>query len=435
MFSLIIATPMTVLFWRGVWTSFDQYIFSENLDGTCSADGNINCVKLETTSLNTSYMTRYESPTKYFMILFMYGLVMLIILQLVQRNLENYVDIFSNIQGYFKTGLYGLLSYLYIAINAVANVALWYGLWNIMEEASMKYVARNFSAPISSKPMFYSEVLILSLIILMLLRSFGEMMSCPLLLQFDGYKYIFVAQSYSKAGSNEIPKSMFLLKLLRYITITCFTVMVWWSTWSICNYMGNHHLLKMDANLARPAKQHILWDSLIGGYSLCSGIYASHLCLQRSANMGCAKQTHDYCHHLIYGFLSLIGTIGCILSWRGLWSMFDVLTELLIPRQPENFLLTTLIAVLVLITFGCFNTSTSRGRKSFESQLSFPNRSLISLTVEHPLMEFLSSMNEKSIDCKSTRHVEMCLINDNAMLLDEQEEIDLNDSDDQKFSL
>jgi hypothetical protein len=44
-----------------------------------------------------------------------------------------------------------------------------------------------------------------------------------------------------------------------------------------------------------------------------------------------------------------------------------VWTGLAIPEQPKNFVITTLIAIILLIILGCFNTSSSRGVRNLQA--------------------------------------------------------------------
>ena len=62
-----------------------------------------------------------------------------------------------------------------------------------------------------------------------------------------------------------------------------------------------------------------------------------------------------------------------ICLFRGLWGAFDEWTDDLVPvhdssgmANPENYLVTALIAMVVLIALGCFNTPSSRGVRNLQ---------------------------------------------------------------------
>ena len=59
--------------------------------------------------------------------------------------------------------------------------------------------------------------------------------------------------------------------------------------------------------------------------------------------------------------------------FRGLWGAFDEWTDDLVPvhdssgmANPQNYLVTALIAMVVLIALGCFNTPSSRGVRNLQ---------------------------------------------------------------------
>ena len=67
-------------------------------------------------------------------------------------------------------------------------------------------------------------------------------------------------------------------------------------------------------------------------------------------------------------FISIYG-----LFFRGLWGAFDEWTDDLVPvhdssgmANPQNYLVTALIAMVVLIALGCFNTPSSRGVRNLQ---------------------------------------------------------------------
>ena len=52
--------------------------------------------------------------------------------------------------------------------------------------------------------------------------------------------------------------------------------------------------------------------------------------------------------------------------FRGLWGAIDEWTDDVIQDQPRNFVITALIAIILLIILGCFNTSSSRGVRNLQ---------------------------------------------------------------------
>ena len=66
-------------------------------------------------------------------------------------------------------------------------------------------------------------------------------------------------------------------------------------------------------------------------------------------------------------------SIYALFIFRGLWGAFDEWTDDLVPvhdssgmANPQNYLVTALIAMVVLIALGCFNTPSSRGVRNLQ---------------------------------------------------------------------
>lgn len=421
LFSLIIATPLTVLVWRGLWRSFDYYIFpSETIQETCSADGNINCSVSKSELVQKTHNKRYKIK---FMVFFMCGLAFRVIFQVCQRYFENQIIQLYHTKGCFKRACFWLFSYVYMSINTTVSVVLWYGLWQAMNEATFFFQT---TAMICPELMFYCEVLILVAVFLMIFQSLSDMIACPLVLQFDGYKEIFGIQSDShEKQANQTSNWQFIRKLTEFVMITCLSIIGWWSIWSIVDYVGNNDLRRVDVNLKVSSKKHVLWDSMILGCTLCFAAYIIHMALERMEFNAASVRNKG-----LIKLWTFVGSAGCILYWRGLWSLFDVFTEYLIPKDPENFLLSTAIAILLLILCGCFNTTTSRGHKGFALQSFSSDKPLMYIKIRHPLKNYLMSINSFKTDAETRKFVEMINIDETLDLVGNESIMFLNEEND-----
>lgn len=205
----------------------------------------------------------------------------------------------------------------------------------------------------------YSMVLLVVFLILLYLRSTISMIACPLGMVSDGFDEIYETPSLLKKNFDDSSKCEVLLDISVSTLVTCLAILGWWSTWSLADNIGSHKLLGLDVNPKWPGAQHILWHSLVSGYALCALVYGLQFALESSTKYNGEQLSYKY--KFGYVLLTCIGTVGCVCSWRGLWSLLDVYTEYGIPKEPHNFLITCLTAVALMIIFGCFNTSTSRG--------------------------------------------------------------------------
>merc|ERR1719412_338112 len=212
------------------------------------------------------------------------------------------------------------------------------------------------------------------------------MVSCPLTIEFDGIHEIYETPSLLKRPKEESSIFYTWLDSLVSTIVLCLSILGGGSIWSLADYIGNHKLLGFDFNPKKPAQQHILWDSLAVGYILCAVVYGFQFLTERCAKNS-SKQLSGKCH-IMYTFLILVGTIGCVCSWRGLWSLFDVTTKFIDPpREPDNLLRTCFLAVVLMITFGCFNTSISRGSRRLRFE-NLGNSLPFNLQMQHPWLEY-----------------------------------------------
>lgn len=424
-FSMIIATPLTIIVWRGVWGYLNYSINSPNRmqEGSCRANGNINCSKAKGYLTKNSYTEELEDSNCRYVILLLVALVLRLSFQVCQSKLECHIRRLNNIQGVIQRFICATLSYMYIVINTIVSVSLWYTLWQIMDKTTFYLTTVTKCSTLA----FYCEVLAVVLAISFLCNAFCDMIACPLVLQFDRLEDIFGIGSFSpERRAEEQGRWDLIFSLLRYTTISFLTVVGWWSIWSILDFVGNHNMLRLDANSKMSEEYHVLWDSIAIGYSICGLVYTFY----SIRNYAGVNNEVSIGYKFYNDVIMFSGFCGCILTWRGLWSFFHVYSNYIVQEEPQNFLFTAAIAGLLLIICGCFNTSTSRGNKGFEINKYVNGKAPTYEMTPHPLIEqicksdcVLGTTEEK--DHSTLPILEMYNITDNSEIIDEQENVDV----------
>ena len=105
------------------------------------------------------------------------------------------------------------------------------------------------------------------------LRSSISIIACPLGVASDCREDVYNAPSlYGRTLTNSTFQS-FVCDITLSTVVRCLTVIVWWSTWSLVDYLEKHLHFMNDLDTFESREQHIFAASIILGYILCVSAY------------------------------------------------------------------------------------------------------------------------------------------------------------------
>ncbi|XP_059476123.1 uncharacterized protein LOC132197087 isoform X1 [Neocloeon triangulifer] len=224
-----------------------------------------------------------------------------------------------------------VLSRIYIFLFALASIAFWRGLWELMDMHCGKiYQVCLFSIGLGGA-------------CLARLRSVRNLSGPPFIMVPDLKDTIFNFPIRFKTSGSKDPALHTLDCVFSVFVIGSLVVIVWRGTWGILDII----LMPEDPNTSA-------WLSLAIGY----GVTVVGFALQVPARIACDKLSGG--PRLIvadlYQFLCFCGTVNL---WRGIWNLLDIY---LLPETPlVSFWVTHWVCLIVLMILNCGNSLLVRG--------------------------------------------------------------------------
>jgi len=271
----------------------------------------------------------------------------------------------------WRIHLVNVLNYVYIAINIVITVSIWRGMWCILDGASQLFVNKDDFWKV------HSGALAITLSTTLLSRTTYSLLSLPLSLSSDQLQDIYITPTIFGDLLNERSSWLeFAKNTVLSLVVYCLSVITWWSGWGLMDDIREFG--RINAVNEELENDGVLWMDLILGFIICTTVYI----MQYIAKFVTDKILFAFVRQV----LVLGATFGCIYVWRGLWSWFDLYTLYIEERQPQNFLTTGVLSMLLLICFGSLNTASSRGVKRDRYIANHDTtENLFEVEIKHPI--------------------------------------------------
>ena len=374
--SMLIITPAKLMFWRSIWGFLDMYIFASAIPTTIqikmtnsTSFKSLSLVLLTYPSNNeisfnnqSNIKNEVENPTdinqinKIGIIVFIAAITLRFLTEVVQQQIYKFLNASLNKRPFtaLKSLFVYFFSYLYVIINTIITVVIWRGEWYLLTTTTSSFEEHVWK--------IQGAVLIVSLALVICCKATLSLVECPLMtISSDNLIEIFNSPTVLGFNSTKSPKHLFILDIFTSTLVYCILVSVWWSMWFLVDET-EFSIIGTEFNEYSDVSYFAL-KNLVIGYSICTTAYIlSYMKIfsQRPQNL-LWKQYLNRCYTILRFLLIIFGTTGCIFLWKGLWCSLDIWSAHFIPNTVQNFLLTGICSVILLILFGCLNTSSSRG--------------------------------------------------------------------------
>lgn len=261
-FSLILAGPLTVLFWRGTFNSVYFFAFE---------------------GCETLFDRWYPA-----LILYISGLVVKVGLDLVKHSLG------ATIQN-SGTFLKGFANLLIVYLDAVFGVVLWVGVFNLLYVFAGLYWWS------------LTSVLVVSTTALMMLKAFHCTGGTPLLL-FTDEKIVeprnYFGTSLQSCGVFQVIGDT----LFTYMVVHTLVICTWWGMWELEN---RYIFFPCEITF----KDIMAWDSVVLSYML--------IFLLVTINRSVRDMKDDTWKTTTSNFVAFLAFLSSLNFWRGFWSLQD----------------------------------------------------------------------------------------------------------------
>jgi len=311
-----VVAPLVVTYWRGTWDLLEDWVYPVPANKTVQLKGE------EGETESQSWISLYGQLTG--VTCYLLGLFIRIGLDLTKYHLKEMIEGRSR-------WVRALVSWVYVALFAIAGVSFWRGIWTLMTK------------DVGLGPAQLLVIMVMGLVLILVMKAGKSLLSTPLVIAVDRHEDIWANGNYFKKTPTD--KWWFVLDVLfTNLVMRHLIVFSWWSLWEL----ENQFLIEKDIN---KKDQYVAWDSLVMGY--CAYIVTYGLDhLHQNTNT-----TKLYVDKALYVFTILFGLFATVNIWRGLWSMLDhyFLHDI---DHDENYLLSHIIG-LVLLTAAMVSSTIS----------------------------------------------------------------------------
>ncbi|CAB3382527.1 Hypothetical predicted protein [Cloeon dipterum] len=222
-------------------------------------------------------------------------------------------------------------SRLYLAAFAASSVAMWRGLWELIDmHCGHTYQLALFSIGLGSA-------------CLARLRCMRNLSGPPFVLTPDLNHTIFAFPTRYRTSGSKDPALHTLDCVFSVFVVGSLVVIVWRGTWGI-----------LDSILVPEHEDTSAWLSLAIGY----GVTAIGFLLQVPARIACDKLSGGPRLLVadLYQFLCFCGTVNL---WRGVWNLLNIY---FLPEKPlVSYWVTHWVCLVVLMILCCGNSLLVRG--------------------------------------------------------------------------
>jgi len=308
-----VVAPLVVTYWRGTWDLLEDWVYPAPSNDTLQLRG------VDKAESWRAYYGQLTGITCYLL-----GLFIRIGLDLTKYHLKEMIEGRSR-------WVRALVSWLYVALFAIAGVAFWRGIWTLMTK------------DVGLGPAQLLVIMVLGLVLILSMKAGKSLLSTPLVIAVDRHEDIWAYSNYFKKTPTD--KWWFVLDVLfTNLVMRHLIVFSWWSLWEL----ENQFLTQKDIG----EKDHyVAVDSLLMGYCAYIVTYGLDYLHQNIST------TKLYVNKALYVFTILFGLFATVNIWRGLWSMLD---HYFLPDidHDENYLLSHIIS-LVLLTVAMVSSTIS----------------------------------------------------------------------------
>jgi len=318
--STCLVAPLVVAYWRGTWDLLEDWVYPDPVPESVS--DSLDSVKSDNEDSDGQGFTWYRQLTG--ITCYLLGLIVRIGMDMALYHVKEFVE--------GRTRLLRVtLSWIYIAVYAIAGVAFWRGIWTLM------------TRDIGLGTVQLLVILVTGLVLTLVMKAGKSLLATPVVLTLDKHEEIFANGNYFKKTPAD--KGWFVMDVLfTNLIMRHLVIFSWWSLWELENQF-------LQVKLIGEEDKYVAVDSLLMGYSAFIITYALDYLSQ---NMNCTKL---YITKPLYIFTILLGHFATVNVWRGLWSMLD---HFFLPgiNHDENYIISHLVSLL-LISLAMVSTSIS----------------------------------------------------------------------------